>query len=187
MKKIEIRNSGITLVALVITIIILLILAGISIATLTGSGLFEKARLAEQESKNAQELEEAILKDYENEIGEYIDGNRNITEQQYENLLKDIDKIKAVVKERTTINFTSPSVEKEWVKIADYPDGYTFDNSNIISGNLLVANSYKYMLPIGYETMRVWTRTASNGIEMYVENLEKMLNIPGEIILEKIN
>ena len=38
---------------LVITIIILLILAGISIATLTGSGLFEKARLAEQESKNS--------------------------------------------------------------------------------------------------------------------------------------
>ena len=45
------KNKGITLVALVVTIIILLILAGISIATLTGSGLFEKARLAEQESK----------------------------------------------------------------------------------------------------------------------------------------
>ena len=58
--------KGITLVALVITIIILLILAGISIATLTGSGLFEKARLAEQKSKNGQELEDSTLGDYEN-------------------------------------------------------------------------------------------------------------------------
>ena len=47
-------KKGITLVALVVTIIILLILAGISIATLTGSGLFEKARLAEQKSKNTR-------------------------------------------------------------------------------------------------------------------------------------
>ena len=62
------KNKGITLVALVITIIILLILAGISIATLTGSGLFEKARLAEQKSKNKQEEEQGILGDYENKI-----------------------------------------------------------------------------------------------------------------------
>ena len=68
--------KGITLVALVITIIILLILAGISIATLTGSGLFEKARLAEQKSKEKQEEEEGILKDYENKINEYISSSR---------------------------------------------------------------------------------------------------------------
>ena len=91
MKKIEMKNSGITLVALVITIIILLILAGISIATLTGSGLFEKARLAEQESKNKQEEEEGILGDYENKIGEYIDSSRDtisISKDEYEKLQK---------------------------------------------------------------------------------------------------
>lgn len=37
-------NKGITLVALVITIIILLILAGISISTLTNTGIFGKAK-----------------------------------------------------------------------------------------------------------------------------------------------
>ena len=41
-------KKGITLVALVITIIILVILAGISIASLTNSGLFENARLAQR-------------------------------------------------------------------------------------------------------------------------------------------
>lgn len=90
-KSFEGKNRGITLVALVITIIILLILAGISIATLTGSGLFEKARLAEQESKNAQEKEDATLGDYENKIEEYIDSSRDtviIDKEEYENLKK---------------------------------------------------------------------------------------------------
>lgn len=71
------QNKGITLVSLVITIILLLILAGISIATLTGSGLFEKAKLAEQESKNTQELEDSTLKDYENTILNYSNRNSN--------------------------------------------------------------------------------------------------------------
>ena len=58
MNKIRVlKNKGITLVALVITIIILLILAGISIATLTGSGLFEKAKLAKEQSEERQKEE----------------------------------------------------------------------------------------------------------------------------------
>lgn len=43
--KVKTANRGITLIALVITIIILLILAAISIATLTGeNGILTKAR-----------------------------------------------------------------------------------------------------------------------------------------------
>ena len=45
------KQNGITLVALVITIIILLILAGISIAALSNTGIFGRA----QEAKNASE------------------------------------------------------------------------------------------------------------------------------------
>ncbi len=54
-------NKGITLIALVITIIILLILAGISISSLTGSGLFERAKEASEKSKQAQYEEELNL------------------------------------------------------------------------------------------------------------------------------
>lgn len=43
-------QKGITLVALVITIIILLILAGISIASLSNTGLFKNAQKAKEES-----------------------------------------------------------------------------------------------------------------------------------------
>ena len=40
------KNRGITLVALVVTIIILLILAGVAIGALTQTGLFENAKQA---------------------------------------------------------------------------------------------------------------------------------------------
>ena len=63
----------------------------ISIATLTGSGLFEKTRLAEQESKNKQEEEQGILGDYENKIREYVDSSRDvvtISKEEYEKLEK---------------------------------------------------------------------------------------------------
>ena len=63
------KNKGITLVALVITIIILLILAGITLATLTGeNGLFVRARQAKENTINAQEKENLALESYENAI-----------------------------------------------------------------------------------------------------------------------
>ena len=68
------KNKGITLVALIVTIIILLILAGISISALTQTGLFSRAKQAEQKSKEAQEQENAYLGDYENELNKYISG-----------------------------------------------------------------------------------------------------------------
>ena len=62
------KNNGITLIALVITIIILLILAGLSISALTGSGLFGKANDAVNKYGNAQNQENSILREYENYI-----------------------------------------------------------------------------------------------------------------------
>ena len=74
------KNQGITLIALIITIIILIILAGVSIAKLTGQGLFGRAdeaklktkraqisewlnlKLMEEQSKNIQGTQEDIIK-----------------------------------------------------------------------------------------------------------------------------
>ena len=55
------ENKGITLVALVITIIILLILATISIQSLTNTGLFAKAQEAKEKSQNAEENQAKTL------------------------------------------------------------------------------------------------------------------------------
>ena len=62
------KQKGITLVALVITIIILLILAGITINSLTDSGLFGKAKEAKEKHERAQANEEGLLQDFEEEI-----------------------------------------------------------------------------------------------------------------------
>ena len=64
--KNTLKNAkGITLVALVITIIILLILAGISISTLTNTGIFEKAKEAKSKSELADVQEKITLLEYE--------------------------------------------------------------------------------------------------------------------------
>ena len=52
------QSKAITLIALVITIIVLLILAGVTIATLTGdNGLLQKATSAKQANEDASALE----------------------------------------------------------------------------------------------------------------------------------
>lgn len=56
-------EKGVTLIALVVTIIILLILAGISISVLSGpNGLIEKAKLAAKNTKIAEVKEKVELK-----------------------------------------------------------------------------------------------------------------------------
>ena len=66
------KNNGITLIALVITIIVLLILAGVSIATLTGdNGILTKASEASKQTEIAEVKEKAqtdiLAKQTENE------------------------------------------------------------------------------------------------------------------------
>ena len=66
------KNQGITLIALVITVIVLLILAGITIATLTGNnGILTRAQEAKNKTEQAQEEEQNILNSYEDKINEY--------------------------------------------------------------------------------------------------------------------
>ena len=82
------RNKGITLVALVITIIILLILAGISIQAITNTGLFNMAEEARKESYNGQKEENNILTSYDEKINEIV-GSRDtvtISKEEYETL-----------------------------------------------------------------------------------------------------
>ena len=68
------KDRGITLVALVITIIILLILATISIQSLTNTGLFQKAQEAKEKTQNAEENQAKTLNEYEDELNKYISG-----------------------------------------------------------------------------------------------------------------
>ena len=69
------KEQGITLIALVITIIVLLILAGVSIAMLTGeNGILTQAQRAKEETEEAQANEENILNSYEDYLSQATNG-----------------------------------------------------------------------------------------------------------------
>jgi len=69
------KNKGITLIALVVTIVVLLILAGISISMLTGqNGILNRASEAKEKTEKAQADEEETIKNYENIMNAYADG-----------------------------------------------------------------------------------------------------------------
>ena len=70
-------KRGITLIALVITIIILLILSGITISSLTNTGLFKNAKEAKNRTEDAQRQEQDLLNQYEEELNRYTNSNSN--------------------------------------------------------------------------------------------------------------
>ena len=97
MKKTKVtrKNRGITLIALVITIIVLLILAGVSIAMLTGNnGILTQAKLAKENTQTAKEQEEKGL----DKINSYI--NEKTIKDNY----TDINGDKATVPEGFTVD-----------------------------------------------------------------------------------
>ncbi len=74
-KKLKRKERGITLIALVITIIVLLILAGVSIAMLTGeNGILTQAQRAKTETENAATNEQARLDEYNQIMDNWING-----------------------------------------------------------------------------------------------------------------
>ena len=69
------NEKGITLIALVITVILMLILTGVAISALTGDGgLFDKTRGAAEAFENASQKEAKQIEDLMNEIDGYIAG-----------------------------------------------------------------------------------------------------------------
>ena len=66
-------QKGITLVALVITIIILVILAGISIGALQNQNLFQRAEQAKETSERASQNEANTLNEYSDKVNELME------------------------------------------------------------------------------------------------------------------
>ena len=88
-KRLKNKENGITLIALVITIIVLLILASVSIAMLTGNnGILTQAKLAKENTQAAKEDEEnklANTNEYINEqLGNAVPG-KVVTETKKDN------------------------------------------------------------------------------------------------------
>lgn len=67
------ENKGITLIALVVTIVVLLILAGITISTLFGeNGIINSARRAEQDTANAENTTNQGMQNLQDQMNEKL-------------------------------------------------------------------------------------------------------------------
>ena len=87
------KERGITLIALVITIIVLLILAGVTIASITGeNGILSKATQASQKTTQEKEREEIKMAVTSDNM-KYITGDERESEDYIENFQKELDNI----------------------------------------------------------------------------------------------
>ncbi len=105
MRKIELqKNNGITLVALVVTIVVLLILAGITIMyTMGDNSIFKKAQEAKNKTEEAIKNEQEYMNLIDNIINEYTNGMENPTTP--ENPWAKIDRIaKAIANDNSITN-----------------------------------------------------------------------------------
>ena len=109
-------NKGITLIALVITIIILLILATISIATLTGeNGILNKAdnaKIEEEKASAKEKVQIAVMGSFGN------DGNINKSE-----LKTNLDKVEGIKKPIPDIIKLPTTVEVDGYEVTINEDG----------------------------------------------------------------
>ena len=139
------KNKGITLVALVITIIILLILAGISISALTNTGIFGKAKEAKQKSDEAALDQNTKLDEYESEINAYLPGINANT------IASATDTEKANNYYGKSVNYTSANGVTGW-KI--FYAGKMTDATNETNNIYLIADDYVDVakLPRGTDT-----------------------------------
>ena len=77
-KDLKSNERGITLIALVVTIIVLLILAGVSISMLTGNnGILTQAQRAKEETEKAAQEEQEMLNSYEDYMKGTSGGQRD--------------------------------------------------------------------------------------------------------------
>ena len=110
------KNNGVTLIALIITIIVLLILAGVTLSMVMGeSGIFNKAKLAKSKN-NIAAIEEIIKMDkLENDINKKT-GDNYLEDNEL------IDKIKEELEEKgyDVKDDNSIEVDGEKIKIEDY-------------------------------------------------------------------
>ena len=163
MKKEENRKKkdfakGITLIALVITIIVLLILAGVTIATLVGeNGILSKATEASNktEEKNAEEevkiavmgsigtngeLENDVLKDNLNKIENISGVPEEITDSSYPLTVTVEGKYSYTINKNGSIG-EGEVVSREGIKVGDYVN-YTYDQKT--TGYSLLATQSGY-------------------------------------------
>ena len=147
----EIKSvKGISIIALVITIVVLIILAGVAInMTIRQNGVLTKAKLSQQKYQNSQKEEESILENMTDEINKGT-SNSNISEERIRQMIREEINNRSISVYPTgtpvVLDSTSGELSKEknitapgdgWIVIDVIPNG-----SNGVHYTLKVGNLY---------------------------------------------
>jgi len=188
------RNKGITLIALVVTIIVLLILAGISIAMLTGqNGILNRAAEAKEKTEAAQKVEEKTLQGYEDIMAQYTRNlpSREETKPYFPNstfsykegdlntglVIKDSNnneyvwvEVPTTIYNNTTYNnngANKPSNSEDYTNIEVCLKAYTdnYANSGYSDTNSNFTEQYQAMLKSVYTNGGFWIGRYEAGLE----------------------
>ena len=139
-----------------------------------------------ENSNNSEEIEE--LKSTISKLQRQIDDLKTKDEELTTTNSNLKNRIQAVENSSqlsiTTIDITSPSVAKKWSKVAEYPTGFTKDNT-VISGHVDDKGTYR-VFPYYYNGPHVaMIEKYNDGIYMWVEGV--MVNKPAKLFLQKVN
>ena len=111
------KQKGITLVALVITIILLLILSGITIQSITNKGIISNTKRAELENKRGQIAETLQVRLITEQSNNPFGNSEEIISATRESVIENIDEIKQFGKDVTVEEI---STEENFEKVDDY-------------------------------------------------------------------
>ena len=160
------KNKGITLVALVVTIVVLLILAGVSINLVLGdNGIIAKAKEAETKSAEASQNDLKGMNDLEDEMDKQLgtyDPLKSIPTKTLEEAKVDF------VKEKTKVEFSDGNVIiPEGFKIADVPA------SKVQNGVVIEDKDGNQFVWVPVDTIADYKRTAyaNQNISSFSETL----------------
>lgn len=184
MKKLR-KNKGITLIALVITIIVLLILAGVTIATLTGeNGILNQANKAKTETTKASakeqvevevlgsygadgNLDNGLLKTNLNNIKD-IEGVPDTIEDSSFPLTVTVDGVKIKIDKDGTVSYAFDA--EEWDKTASDEDCFIWGSDTIGEEGYDVVVGYtskiegytKLVFPSRCKKIEIWNNSYEN-------------------------
>ena len=114
MREKILNKNGITLIALVITIIVLLILAGVAIATLTGeNGLFARAKQAKQTQTESEMKEKLNLSIQELQVEKLTEATLDDITQEW--LTQKLSEYNPILKEDVTTNNKKVTLQKNGI------------------------------------------------------------------------
>ena len=186
-------NNGITLIALVVTIIVLLILAGISIQMLTGqSGILTQAQEAQRRTEIAQADEEQKLEQMEQWMEEQKE-NKGETKNVLEDFTKNPNKYKKPSSQTETddvgISENGTVLDMDlWDYEIDEETGSfalvgIFDGSNHASPSFTFKPNEKG----GYEGIKITTDSSGKKVAEFIGGIPTYLRVKNKIfILRKI-